>query len=268
MPAAIFVGLILLVVLGLLVAMSFQPASGIRIELPFVTSSWAWVLSSPYDALILSNSLRLAATITFWALLLSYPIAWLLTRVRPLVLTGALFLLVIPLLFSSVARATGWTLLLLPGGLVANLLPVSVLYTEAAVVITIVHAILPFAVFPIYSAMRDVPRNVLEASRDLGASSFRTFVMVLFPLTLRGTIAAAQLVFTLSLGSYAIPRLMGGGRVNVLTLEIYNNLDLMRWPISAAEALVLVVVAVSVVAVLSVLGVLLDWRRSTSGREV
>lgn len=261
LPGSIFLITMLLAVLAILAAISLREGQAVTPGLPLTLNTWAEVFRSPYTWTILLRSLRIATITAILALAMAYPTAWMLSRLKPRAFVVAMALILSPMLFSVVVRGYGWILLLLPNGPIAAISPAPVIYTEAAVIITLLHAVLPFAVLPVFSAVRAIPRQYFEAASDLGASRLHQFVSIFLPLTAPGAIAALQLVFTLSLSSYVVPRLMGGGRTPVLASDIYANLDLLRWPVSAVEAIILIATALAGVSLLSLLGAALDWRR-------
>lgn len=261
LPGSVFLITMLLAILAILAAISLREGQAVSPGLPLSLNTWAEVLRSPYTWTILFRSLRIATITAVLALAIAYPTAWVLSRLKPRGFVIAMALILSPMLFSVVVRGYGWILLLLPNGPIAAISPVPVIYTETAVIITLLHAVLPFAVLPLFSAVRAIPAQFFDAASDLGASGLRQFLTIFLPLTAPGAIAALQLVFTLSLSSYVVPRLMGGGRTPVLASDIYANLDLVRWPVSAVEAIILIATALAGVSVLSLVGAALDWRR-------
>jgi ABC-type spermidine/putrescine transport system permease subunit I len=128
--------------------------------------------------------------------------------------------------------------ILLGLGLVSE--PVALLYNVPGVLIGMVHVLLPYMVFPIYSAMLRVDRDLLLAAEGLGASSLSVFWRVFLPLTLPGVIAGTALVFILSLGFYITPALLGGGRVIMIAVLIEQQVrQFLEWGFASALSIIL-----------------------------
>jgi putrescine transport system permease protein len=199
------------------------------------------------------TSLRVAATATALCLLLGFPLAYALSR-APRRWQGPLLVAVmLPFWTSFLIRVYAWIGILRPDGLLDAALmglgltsrPLRLLNTEAAVLIGMVYAYLPFMVLPLYAVLERLDRTLLEAAADLGAPPWRAFLQVTLPLALPGVAAGSLLVFIPAVGEFVIPDLLGGpdtlmiGRV--LWTEFFQNRD---WPLAAAVAVALLVVLV------------------------
>ena len=215
-------------------------------------ASWQAFFTDPFYWQILWRTTQLGFTVTVIALLLGYPIAYALTRLRRPRLLVAIYLAIFsPLLVSVVVRSYGWLLLLGQEGLVNKLLaglpfiegPQRLVHNNTGVVVALVHILLPFAVFPMVSVLTQLPPNLKEAAQDLGASRLQTFLRVVLPLSLPGIIAAGQIVFVLSISALVTPILLGGGRVLVLSRLIFQNIAELNWPMAAVQAFVLLAMA-------------------------
>ena len=134
-------------------------------------------------------------------------------------------------------------------GLVNNLLrglgyqgePLSMLYTEGAVITGLVYNYLPFVILAIYSTLSKLNPELIEASRDLGAGPVRTFLKVTLPLSLSGVAAGGVFVFILSIGNFVTPALLGGGRFQMVGNLVYDQfLSANDWPFGAALGMVLI----------------------------
>ena len=102
--------------------------------------------------------------------------------------------------------------------------------------LSLTHVFLPFVVFPIFCSMVRLDPAVKDAAYDLGAGPWTMFRRVTFPLTLPGVVAGAQICFTLALGAFVTPAILGGGRVLALPLEIYQATTDIDWPMAAVGA--------------------------------
>ncbi|MCG5220050.1 ABC transporter permease subunit [Streptosporangium sp. KLBMP 9127] len=229
-------------------------------------ATWRSFLTSGYHWNIVWETVQLGVITTVAAVLVGYPTAYALHRVRR---SGwryvGMFVIFAPLLTSVVARTYGWELVLGDSGALNGLLgafglgPVEILYQRTSVVIALVHILLPFMVFPITSALGQVDPALGEAAGDLGAGAWRRFRMVTLPLTAPGLIAGAQLVFALSISSFATPSLLGGGRVAVLATDIYDNVNNVDWPLAAVSSYALLILAAVALA-------LFGWTQRRMGR--
>lgn len=170
---------------------------------------------------IYGRTLLLATIVTLVDIALAFPLAWFMARVAAPRWRTLLFLaVVVPLWSSILVRIFAWRTILGSNGLLNEFLqeigvldhPSSAfLYNEKAIALTWMYVWLPFMVLPIFTALEKIPDSYLEASRDLGASSWTTFRRVVFPLALPGVVAGSIFVFALSMGDFVAPSLVGGG---------------------------------------------------------
>ncbi|MEQ6901370.1 ABC transporter permease [Nocardioides sp. YIM 152588] len=199
---------------------------------------------------VLQQSVLIAAAATGLALLIGYPTAYAISRLPVRWRTVALVLVVVPFWTNFLIRTYAWIVLLNSQGLLNDALVgtglieerFTLLYTPGAVVVGLTYAYLPLMILPIYAAVEKVDHELVEASANLGANRFRTFLSVQLPLTLPGTITGCILVFVPSLGNFVIPELLGGGKtVMVGNLVRDQFLKTQDWPFGAVIAMVVVV---------------------------
>ena len=195
----------------------------------------------------LLRSMWVAARVMIFSLLLGYPLAYFLSfhagRKKDLYYQ----LVIIPLWVSYLVRAYAWKTILGTDGVLNTLLqyvhltqhPLDfLLYSPLAVVLTLTHIYTPFAVLPIYAALEHIPRNLVEASHDLGASPTQTFWRVIFPLSIPGVIAGGTFAFVLSLGDFLAPLLLGGPSgimISNIVVSLFGAA--YNWPLGAAISL-------------------------------
>jgi len=181
-----------------------------------------------------------------------------------------LLVVVSPLVSSVVVRTYGWLVLLQDDGLLNKVLlssglvhaPISFVGTRLAVVLGLVHVLLPFAVFTQMSSLQGVDPALERASRDLGAGPVTTFFRITLPLIRPGVTAGFMLTFAISLGSYAAAAVLGGGRVETLATLVRNRMVVsLQWGQAAAISVVILAVGAAAVTLLLVLG-----RRPRTGR--
>lgn len=250
-PGVLIVALTYLAPLARLVGLSFSSPTGLF-------TAYAHLLGDDIYARVFANTFFIAIVVTLLALLIAYPVAFALTRLSRR-WRGVLFACVLlPLWISVLVRTFSWMLLLERNGPLNRLVmasgladqPLSLLFNHTAVVIGMVHVLLPYAVLPIYAALVRIDPGLLQASEGLGASRMTTFLRVLFPLSLRGVATATTFTFLLSLGFFVTPALLGGSSSLTLSMLIDSFVsDRLDWPLAAAASVVLLVAALVVVAV-------------------
>lgn len=224
----------------------------------FTFATYVAFLTDPYYHWIVLSTLRMALITTVCSVLVGYPLAYALWRLtRPGLQRWFGLIIFSPILVSVVVRSYGWTVLLADQGPVNWFLqtmlgfpePVRLVFNLTGVVISLTHVFLPFVVFPIYSTMMRLDPTLREAAMDLGAGWWTTFRRVTFPLTLPGLLAGAQIAFTLALGAFVTPQILGGGRVLVLPLQVYRATTDIDWPLAAVGGIALLVLAMVTVAI-------------------
>ncbi len=223
-----------------------------RLEEVFTLDTYQRFLMDGYYHAIILDTLRAAALVTVVSVLIGYPLAYGLWKINRPGLQRWLGLLIFsPILVSVVVRSYGWTVLLSDQGPVnwavlklgAVSEPLALVFNLTGVVIALTHVFLPFVVFPIFSSMTRLDPSIKEAAQDLGAGWWTTFRRITLPLTLPGLVAGAQICFTLALGAFVTPALLGGGRVLVLPLQVYQATAEINWPVAAVGGLVLLIAA-------------------------
>ena len=212
----------------------------------------------PLYARIFLNSARIAATATLLAILIAYPAAYAISRAPKSRQPILLFFAVLPFWSNYLIRTYAWIVLLNREGLVNNVLrwggyegePLSMLYSEGAVITGLVYNYLPFVILAIYSSLSRLDMSLIEASRDLGAGPIRTFLRVTLPLTLPGVAAGGVFVFVLSIGNFVTPALLGGGRFQMIGNLVYDQfLTANDWPFGAALGMILIAIMIVLLTV-------------------
>ena len=192
----------------------------------------------------LFRSMWIATRVALFSLLLSYPLAYYLSFHAGARKDLLYQLVIIPLWVSYLVRAYAWKTILGSDGVLNTLLqyvhltkhPLEfLLYSPFAVVLTLTHIYTPFAFLPIYASLEHIPRNLVEASHDLGASPVQTFWRVTFPLSIPGVLAGATFAFVLSLGDFLAPLLLGGPSgimISNIVVSLFGAA--YNWPLGAA----------------------------------
>ncbi|KAF1687469.1 putrescine ABC transporter permease PotH [Pseudoxanthomonas broegbernensis] len=194
------------------------------------------------------SSIQIAAVSTVLCLLIGYPMAYAIARMKPSVRNIALMAVVLPSWTSFLIRVYAWIGILDANGILNRFLlwtglvdaPLRILYTPTAAYIGIVYCYLPFMILPLYATLAKLDGRLLEAAYDLGAKPWQAFVRITLPLSRSGIVAGCMLVMIPAVGEFVIPEMLGGpdtlmiGRV--LWGEFFNNRD---WPAASAVAIVM-----------------------------
>ena len=252
-PAVLIAVLAFVVPLARLIGLSFSAPAG-----PFV--AYAQLLGDDIYARVFVNTFVIAIAVTAIALVIAFPVAFALTRLSR-TWRGVVFACVLlPLWISVLVRTFSWMLLLERNGPVNRLVvasgisdqPLSLLFNHTAVLIGMVHVLLPYAVLPMYAALVRIDPALLRASEGLGASGLTTFLRVLLPLSLSGIATAATFTFLLALGFFVTPALLGGASSLTLSILIDSFVsERLNWPLAAAASVVLLAGALAVIAIAS-----------------
>jgi putative spermidine/putrescine transport system permease protein len=181
-------------------------------------------------------------------LVLGVPEAWIIHRMAPPWRGFMLLLVVGPLLVSVVVRTFGWMVLLGTGGLLNKALvalgvpgaPFRLLFTEFAMILGLVHVMVPLMVLSVWASLGRLDPALAKAAEGLGAGRFTIFRRVVLPNIMPGVLGGALMVFCLSASAFATPAILGGKRLKVVTTMAYNEfLNTLNWPLGAALATLL-----------------------------
>lgn len=246
LPPLLWVGLFLLLPYALMFAHSFWLVRDGVIVHQWNLQNYAKLLHNPVYGEVLFRTARIAASVTMLSLLLGYPLAYYMSF-HAVVRKDLLYqLVIVPLWVSYLVRGYAWKTILGSDGVLNGFLqylhitkePVGFfLYSPFAVILTLTHIYTPFVFLPLYASLEHIPRNLIEASHDLGASPRVTFFRVIVPLSLPGLIAGATFAFVLTLGDFLGPMLVGGPS-SIMIANIVQSLfgTAYDWPLGAAIA--------------------------------
>jgi spermidine/putrescine transport system permease protein len=259
-PPLLWVSVFLLVPYAILFCYSFWSVSDAQVIIH------SWSLKNYLDLLHISvylqtlfRSMWIAARVTFFSLLLGYPLAYFVSFLAGKRKDLLYQLVIIPLWVSYLVRAYAWKTILGSDGVLNTLLqyvhltqhPLDfLLYSPFAVVLTLTHIYTPFTFLPIYASLEHIPRNLVEASDDLGASPWQTFWRVILPLSIPGVLAGATFAFVLSLGDFLAPLLLGGPSgimISNIVVSLFGAA--YNWPLGAAISFCMMVLVVGLLFV-------------------
>ncbi len=253
-PPLAWVALFLLLPYALMFAHSFWAVRDGVIAHDWSLRNYRALTANPVYLEVLFRSMRIAASVTLCSLLLGYPLAYFLSfhaRRKELLYQ----LVIVPLWVSYLVRGYAWKTILGSDGVLNGFLqylhltgePVSFfLYSPFAVVLMLTHIYTPFAFLPIYASLEHIPRPLVEASQDLGASPRKTFFRVILPLSLPGLLAGATFAFVLTLGDFLAPLLVGGPSGTMIANVVQSLFGAAYdWPLGAAISVCILLLTVA-----------------------
>jgi putative spermidine/putrescine transport system permease protein len=202
--------------------------------------------SEPTYRNVAIRTISIAAAVTITDAIIAFPFAYFMARLASPHMRAILFVLVLlPLWASYLARVYAWRLILNSNGLLnwtlglLGLPPANIAYTNTAMWIVFSYIWLPFMILPVYASLERIPHSYIEASRDLGAKGGRTLRSVILPLALPGIVAGSIFTFSLTLGDYITPVLVGGASSQFIGNVVYDSVNQSsNLPFAAAFAVV------------------------------
>ena len=218
-------------------------------------TNYVRIFENPIYATVLFRTLRLALFVSVLSLLMAMPVAMLMARSRGPKLTFITACILLPFWSSVLVRTAAWAVLLQRNGLVNEGLqalgiidaPITLLYTQGAVVVAMTHVLMPFMVLPIYGALRNIPVELGRAAAICGAGPNRSFMEVTLPLAVPGIVSGFILVFLVSLGYFITPALLGSPReMTIATLISQQLREFLDWPFAAALVVVLSILVTAI----------------------
>jgi spermidine/putrescine transport system permease protein len=248
-PAAAFYVVFFLIPLALLVVYSFYTVDQVRLQISpgFSLNNYRAAISGSLYLNILLRTVLLGLAVGVTVVVLAYCFAYIATFVFPNQRELLLFLLLASIFGGYLVRIYAWRTILGDQGLINSLLiwlgvvhePLRfLLFSRLAVLITLVNFLLPFGVLPLYGALQNVPRDVLESARDLGGGPLSVFRTILLPLTGTGMRVAFAFAFVLAAGDYVTPELVGGTNGIMIGNVVADQFGVAyNWPLGAALAI-------------------------------
>ena len=254
-PPLLWVGLFLLLPYALMFAHSFWAVQDQVVVHHWNVGNYRTLFAKPVYIEVLLRTMRIAASVTVCSLLLGYPLAYYLSFHAGARKELLYQLVIVPLWVSYLVRGYAWKTILGTEGVLNGFLqyvhlthePVAfLLYSPFAVVLVLTHIYTPFVFLPIYAALEHIPHPLVEASQDLGAGSFQTFLRVILPLSIPGLLAGATFAFVLSLGDFLAPILVGGASGTMIANIVQSLFGAaLDWPLGAAVSVCILVIIIS-----------------------
>lgn len=239
----------LILPMALIAMYSFTEHGNSIISFSFTLEHYIKFFTDPDFLLILWRSLMIAVKTTVICLLLGYPLAYVISKSSEKMQNILVLSITIPTWINALVRTYAWIGLLSEGGILQRILAffgmgdVTLLYTEAAVLLGMVYNFLPFMILQINTSLRKMDHSLLQASADLGANPVQTFKRVTLPLSLPGVINGITLVFLPAVSSFFIPKLLGGGQYFLVGNLIENQfITVGEWNFGSAISMIMAMI--------------------------
>ncbi|MBW2148439.1 MAG: ABC transporter permease [Deltaproteobacteria bacterium] len=248
-PSLFLLTVFFLIPMVMLLAMSFFKYD--RISLYIIQLTWdnyVKFFSDPYFFGMVYDSLKVGFYTTIFALLIGYPIAYYLARIRGGERTMLSAACLLPIFVTILVTTLGWYIIFLPFGVVQRLFeflgfidgPLHWLHSVPALIVVFVHLHMPYVILILAASIQNVSEEKINAAKILGASTPKIIQKVLIPLTMPGIVSSSILVFALAISSYLIPILITGQSLRLLPMAIFSyTTELLNWPFASAIAIIL-----------------------------
>ncbi len=230
---------------------------------PLTLANYTKFATDPAYWGILGRTVWFAALVSLCAAVVGYPLAYTIARTESALLRRILIAaVVVTFLSGSVTRAYGWLVILGNRGLLNAMMlslglrdqPLQMVFNEIGVFVALLHFVVPFFVLTLVGTVRNVPRALENAARNLGAGAWTTFRRITLPLTLPGIVAGMTLCFGLGLSAFLFPLLLGGGRVRLMANFIYDEIFVaFNLPFAAAASMIFLAAALAFLLAFSAL---------------
>ena len=247
----------LFVIIPLLLVVYYSFTREVNGQIVFTLDNFKDVFD-PIYLKVFTRSIIISGFATLLCLLIGYPVAYIITK-APISRRGTLIMLfILPMWMNFLLRTYAWAAILGQNGLLSSFLGMfgitynSILYTPFAVLIGMVYDFLPFMVLPIYTSLSKMDDNLIDAAHDLGASNFTVFRKIIFPLSMPGVFSGITMVFMPSVTSFAISRILGGGKTMLIGDLIEQQFTVVgNWNFGSAVSMVLTVVILISMTIMS-----------------
>jgi spermidine/putrescine transport system permease protein len=243
--------LLLVVPIAIMMVFTFYTFVSAGVEKPILTlANWQEFLTDPYYHGFLWKTVRVATITALICAVMGYPAAYFIAMSRFRHKWLLLLLLIVPFWISFTIRTFSWIHILGEQGVINVALidlglidqPIRMLYTEGAVIMGMVHFLLPYMVLNVYVSLEGIDRNLIAAARTLGCTGWQAFKEVSLPLSLPGLMAGLLLCFVLAAGSYVTPQILGSTRDALFGNLVFDTImSELNWPLGATLSIVLLV---------------------------
>lgn len=245
LPLVLFFAIFLIAPLAQILALSFTNGKdGLSLD------SYVKFFSNPVYIKVIATTFKISLIVTVACLILGYPVAYAMTVCSKRVSTLIMIAVMIPFWTSLLVRTYAWMILLQSNGVINTLLmnlglikqPLQLIHNEVGICIGMTHILLPYMILSLYPVIQGIDKNLILASRTLGAGKTSSFLRVLVPLSMPGVSCGTILVFVMSIGYFITPSLLGGTNTIMIsqTIQIQVN-KMMNWPFASSISIILLV---------------------------
>ena len=247
----------LFIVIPLIIIVFFRYTQATASGYSFTLENFKRVLNSQYVS-VFRRSLVLAFQSTVLCLILGYPVAYLISKMKSNRRNILIMLFIVPMWMNFLLRTYAWLPILGKNGVINNFLSaiglntINILYTDAAVLLGMVYNFLPFMILPIYTVLIKMDNSLIDAAADLGANKRQIFTRVIFPLSMPGVITGITMVFMPAVSTFVISRLLGGGQYMLLGNLIETQFTTMGdWNFGSALAIFMMIIILISMAIMN-----------------
>ncbi len=248
-PYIVWSAVMIIVPMLMIVMYAFTQKGNDVLTFKVTLDNFVYFFSDPIFLEVLERSLWVAVLTTVLCLLLGYPVAYIIAQASGRKKVMLVLLVTIPMWINMLVRTYAWVGILQDKGLFNAILgflgfdPISLIYTDFAVVLGMVYNFIPFMILQIYTALSKMDKSYLEAASDLGANKVQSFLKITLPLSLPGVLSGITLVFLPAVSSFFIPKMLGGGQYVLIGNVIESQfLTSGNWNFGSAISLIMAVI--------------------------
>ncbi len=247
-PYMVWSLLMIVIPMLLIVVYSVTTGGNTLVNIQFTLENFA-KFAEPIYVQVFVKSLQIGLITVGICLVLGYTLAYHICHFEERIQSSLILLVTIPMWINTLLRTYAWISILSDNGIINTFLqalglePVTLMYTNFAVIIGMVSDFLPFMVIPIHTSLSKIDKSLIEAAEDLGATPFQTFTKVIFKLSIPGVLNGVIVTFLLSISTFVIPKLLGGGQYTLIGNLIENQfISVGNWNFGSALSLILTAV--------------------------
>lgn len=255
-PYMVWAFVFVIVPILLIFLYAFTTGGNSLVNIQFTFKNFAKI-AEPIYFTVMMRSLKIGLVTVIISFILGYPLAFMIAQFSEKVQSVLILFVTIPMWINMLLRTYAWMSILSDNGLINNLLvslgfePITMMYTDFAVIIGLVCDLLPFMVIPIHTSLSKMDKSLIEAAYDLGANRLQTFVKVIFKMSIPGVLNGIIMTFLLSISSFVIPKLLGGGQYMLIGNLIENQfISIGDWNFGSAISILLGVVIIVAIRIM------------------
>lgn len=255
-PYLIWSFVMIVVPLLLIVLYSVTTGGNSLVNIQFTFDNFGKIVEPIYLSVFV-RSFKIGLITVIICFLTGYPLAYIISKFNEKTQNMLILIVTIPMWINMLLRTYAWMSLLSDNGLINSFLmalgfePITMMYTDFAVILGLVCDLLPFMVIPIHTSLAKIDNSLIEASYDLGADKVQTFFRVVFKLSVPGVLNGVIMTFLLSISSFVITKLLGGGQYMLIGNLIENQfISVGDWNFGSAISLLLAVVIIIAIRVM------------------